>query len=420
MRRHSSRPERKSDKLADRRLERLSNTVNDLFNKATQNEKILRRYQQFELKLLDLTGFEPLLDMLIRNSVEYFQLDCAELWLYDPQSTLSGLLPEEYLYIHHLRLLTVADEFVALYGHQPTVRLLSAQGDNKLPVFKGQSFQSAALLPLVRHGIIVGSLHFGSKSQRFSDDKSTDFIAHLASVVSVCLENAVNQDRLHRLSMYDMLTQVKNRRAFQQALDEEVSRAARSGDSLSVLFVDLDHFKRINDRYGHLVGDRVLKDVAQHINTMLRKTDHVCRYGGEEFALVLPNCGRRRAMEIAERIRQQVSELIIVDDKGVSVQVTLSIGVSGWYSIAKVSDATGDNEQRIATQLITSADRGVYLAKAAGRNAIHYVKMQGIDAQDEHFSMYDAMALDSARMRSQRKVTGLDSRRNDVWPEMTL
>jgi diguanylate cyclase (GGDEF)-like protein len=196
-------------------------------------------------------------------------------------------------------------------------------------------------------------------------------------VIAVCFENAVNQERLHRLSMYDMLTQVKNRRAFHQSLSNEISRAARGGDPLSILFVDLDYFKKINDTYGHPMGDKVLKEVAQHINNMLRKTDHVCRYGGEEFALVLPNCGQQRAGEIAERIRQQISELKIVndaaeDDKSQDVSVTLSIGVCCWVPL----QPSEEREEDIARELIACSDRGVYLSKAAGRNTVHFVPIK--------------------------------------------
>jgi diguanylate cyclase (GGDEF)-like protein len=454
VRRHSGRSERKLGTLNKRRLDSLSSTVNDLFDKAAQNEKILRRYQQFELTLLDVAGFESLLDMLIRNSVEYFQLECAELWLYDPQSTLTELLPDEYLHIPHLRLLSAADELVTLYGRQPTVRLLSVTSDKELPVFDGLQLRSCALLPLVRHGVIVGSLHFGVKGQqRFTQDKSTDFITHLASVVSVCLENAVNQDRLHRLSMYDMLTQVKNRRAFHLALHNEVSRAARSSDPLSLLFVDFDYFKRINDQHGHPMGDRVLKVVAQYMNNMLRKTDHVCRYGGEEFALVLPNCGCQRALDIAERIRQQVSELTIRDDKGASVKVTLSIGVSGWYEIENNGEMGSESETGIAAELISCSDKGVYLAKAAGRNRFEYIAMQCPSTQQAQsgadFSLdlktgptsleFENAEADTIKTKSpeprgngergsderdkderDKDERDKDARRNDVWPEMTL
>ena len=430
MRRHLSRRKRQSAIIASRRLDRLSETVSDLFIKATENEKILNRYQRFELQLLDVAGFGALLDMLIRNSVEYFQLQGAELWLYDPQSTLSELLPEHYLHTSQLRLLSSADELIGLYGSRPTVRLVSDEV-GALPIFVGHRMRSCALLPLVRHGVLVGSLHFGvNNSERFAQDKSTDFITHLASIVAVCLENAVNQDRLHRLSMYDMLTQVKNRRAFQLALNNEVSRAARNGDPLSLLFIDLDHFKAINDQYGHPMGDRVLKEVAQHIHQMLRKTDHVCRYGGEEFALVLPNCAQQRAMEIAERIRQQISELIISDDKGVSVTLTVSIGVSGWFDIATVHEMDTAADIAVASELVRCADKSVYFAKAQGRNSIHFIGMDCgqartscLHALDDSDTMYCDGAAWSGSVGeavNPPKSTHLDTRRNDVWPEMIL
>jgi two-component system cell cycle response regulator len=359
-------------------LEQLSTNANDLFQKAVQNEQILRRFQQFELKLLDLTGFENLLETLLTTAIDYFQLDVIELWLYDPQKTLAELLPEEFLAMPGLHFYSSTKLLERLYGNSPEVRLVSVNDDTVLPVFTGQNLRSAALLPLVRHGVLVGSLHLGAKGQkRFTRDMSTDFITHLASVIAVCFENAVNQERLHRLSMYDMLTQVKNRRAFHQSLSNEISRAARGGDPLSILFVDLDYFKKINDTYGHPMGDKVLKEVAQHINNMLRKTDHVCRYGGEEFALVLPNCGQQRAGEIAERIRQQISELKIVndaaeDDTSQDVSVTLSMGVCCWVPL----QPSEEREEDIARELIACSDRGVYLSKAAGRNAVHFVPIK--------------------------------------------
>lgn len=382
MRRKLDRLERKSGLLVNRRLENLSNTVNELFQKAVQNENILRRYQRFELALLDLQGLDDLLDTLLRNSLEYFQLDQVELWLYDPQGILAELLTEEYLLQPGLRLLSRPDPIIQLYGKQPTVRLVSTSQGESLPVFTDKDLHSVALLPLIRQGVMVGSLHFGVRGyQRFTSDKSTDFISHLASIVSVCLENAVNQERLNRLSMYDMLTQVKNRRAFHLALDKEVSRGARSGDPLSLLFVDLDYFKQVNDNYGHPMGDKVLKSVALYINDMLRKTDHVCRYGGEEFALVLPNCSRQRAMAIGERIRQQIAALAIDCDPvagqaGVSsINITLSMGVCCWEPQPDVEQG---HEAEIAKGLIACSDKGVYLSKAAGRNCIHYVPMQDI------------------------------------------
>jgi diguanylate cyclase (GGDEF)-like protein len=356
--------------LANHRIEKLSATVGDLVKKAAHNEQVLQRYQHFELQLLDAADFDALLNVLLVKSLQHFQLDAVELWLYDPQQTLQQLLAQRQP--NGLSLLSRIEELTGLYGAKPGVRMASLLDMKTQPVFAGLKLRSAALLPLVRHGMLVGSLHFGAKGhERFSDDKSTDFIAHLASVVAVCLENAVNQERLRRLSMYDMLTQVKNRRAFKQALASEVSRAVRSQEPLSVLLLDLDFFKRINDSYGHPTGDRVLKAVAQHIEQLQRKTDHLCRYGGEEFALVLPNCNQARALEIAERIRQQVKALRIASDNQQSVALTLSIGVTCWQPSIDAPSCS-EQQQQLADALVLCADRAVYVSKESGRDRVSY------------------------------------------------
>ncbi|HET8709987.1 MAG TPA: diguanylate cyclase, partial [Spongiibacteraceae bacterium] len=233
-------------------------------------------------------------------------------------------------------------------------------------LFPGRPMRSVALLPLVRQGALVGSLHFGAfAAQRFSGDKSTDFISHLASVVAVCIENCTNQERLHRLSLIDMLTHVENRRSFHLSMDTEIARAVRRGEPLTVMLGDLDHFKAINDNHGHQVGDRVLRTVAQEISGMLRKTDHVCRYGGEEFALILPSCDRNLALEIAERIRARIASLRIASDSGIEVPTSISLGVTCWTH----PKANGVN---VAERLIRIADDAAYRAKQGGRNRVEY------------------------------------------------
>jgi diguanylate cyclase (GGDEF)-like protein len=227
--------------------------------------------------------------------------------------------------------------------------------------------RSVALLPLVRQGVLVGSFHFGAfATQRFSGDKSTDFISHLASVVAVCIENCTNQERLHRLSLIDMLTRVENRRAFHLSIDTEIARAIRRAEPLTVMLGDLDHFKAINDNHGHQVGDRVLRAVAQEIAGMLRKTDHVCRYGGEEFALILPSCDRTLALEIAERIRARIASLRIASDSGIEVSASISLGVTCWIY-------PQPNSTDVADRLIKIADDAAYHAKQGGRNRVEYL-----------------------------------------------
>jgi diguanylate cyclase (GGDEF)-like protein len=349
--------------MARGRLEQLARTVDELMDKATQNERILRRFQHFELKLLANSGIDSLLDNLLADSLQHFRLDAVELWLLDPQGILRELLPEELRQTPGLEWLDNDASLRALYGGKSVVRLASPSPSG---LFSGRPVRSSALLPLVRQNALVGSLHFGAFSaQRFSPDKSTDFINHLGSVVAVCLENCVNQERLHRLSLIDVLTRVENRRSFNTSIEKEIARALRQVEPLTVMIGDLDHFKAINDNHGHQVGDRVLYAVAQEIAGMLRKTDHVCRYGGEEFALILPNCDRALAQEIGERIRQRVAGMRVASDSGIEVPLSISLGVTCWTEPRP--DATG-----IAERLVKLADNAVYRAKGAGRNRVEY------------------------------------------------
>ncbi|MET0379745.1 MAG: sensor domain-containing diguanylate cyclase [Spongiibacteraceae bacterium] len=355
-----------NDTLARSRYERLARTVSELMDKATQNERILRKFQQYELQLLAVSGMEALFDCLLGDSLNHFQLDAVELWLFDPDRQMRTLLPATAPQWPGLVWLDSDRHLRDLYTGQHQVHLV-----NPLPagVFIGRSMRSAALLPLVRHGALVGALHLGALApQRFTADKSTDFIEHLACIVASCIENSANHERLHRLSMIDMLTRVENRRAFTQSMTTEIARAARHGEPLTVMLADLDHFKRVNDNHGHQIGDRVLSAVAQEIVTMLRKTDHVCRYGGEEFALILPNCDRALAQEVAERIRVRVSSLHIASDSGIEVPVTLSLGLTCWSQ-------PGAYPANLADQLIGLADKALYRAKDCGRNRVEFQAM---------------------------------------------
>ena len=352
-----------SNKMAQNRLEQLARTVGDLVDKATQNERILRKFQQFELQLLAITGLEALFDTLLAESLRHFRIDATELWLFDPERITRDLLSDDVRNSAGLYWFDNDRELRALYSSTLSVRLASPPPQG---LFSGRPVRSVAMLPLVRQGVLVGSFHFGAfTAQRFSSDKSTDFIGHLASVVAVCIENCTNQERLHRLSLIDMLTRVENRRAFHLSMDTEIARAMRRAEPLTVMLGDLDHFKSINDNHGHQVGDRVLRTVAQEISAMLRKTDHVCRYGGEEFALILPNCDRNLALDIAERIRARVASLRVASDSGIEVPTSISLGVTCWTQ-PKPGSAN------IADRLVKHADDAAYSAKQAGRNRVEY------------------------------------------------
>jgi diguanylate cyclase (GGDEF)-like protein len=153
---------------------------------------------------------------------------------------------------------------------------------------------------------------------------------------------------------HDVLTGIWNRRAVLDLLRRELERASRSSCSTGVLMLDLDHFKTVNDTYGHLVGDAVLNETAQRIKQVVRSYDSVGRYGGEEFLVILPGCDREQARQSAERIRLAVASSSVLAS-GSEVRITVSIGVTS-------TEATSE------TEVIAIADAALYQAKDEGRN----------------------------------------------------
>lgn len=167
-------------------------------------------------------------------------------------------------------------------------------------------------------------------------------------------------DSLSELSLRDPLTGLANRRHFMSALRREIASVARSGDSTLLLIIDIDLFKRVNDTHGHPVGDRVLQVVAETLSACVRPKDTVVRYGGEEFAVILPDCHTTYGLIVAERMRAAIEALDIAIRPDLSLHITVSIG--GAYAPA---DGQGD-----PTSWIDRADRELYKAKDGGRNRV--------------------------------------------------
>jgi two-component system, cell cycle response regulator len=165
------------------------------------------------------------------------------------------------------------------------------------------------------------------------------------------------QDALMFKATHDSVTETLNRRAVIEALEIEMARALRQHTPLAVAMLDLDHFKRVNDRFGHLAGDAVLRSVAERIEKSLRPYDVVGRYGGEEFLLVLPGCNLEQALEVAERLRQGLAADPVGFDKR-QIKVTTSIGIAA-LTQEKVEESN---------ELIKLADDALYRAKQSGRN----------------------------------------------------
>ena len=171
------------------------------------------------------------------------------------------------------------------------------------------------------------------------------------------IENAYHEE-IYRLTTIDGLTQISNKRFFMETLEREIARGQRYQRPLSLVMFDLDHFKAINDTYGHLAGDYVLKHLASAVKGRIRREDVFARYGGEEFAIVIPEIAISTAVTFAEKIRQLV-ELHEFRFEKTPIAVTISVGVAGT-----------ERQQVDPEALIKQADDNLYAAKAAGRNQV--------------------------------------------------
>jgi diguanylate cyclase (GGDEF)-like protein len=212
---------------------------------------------------------------------------------------------------------------------------------------------------------MVGIIGLGSRDpHRFSAKLATDFLQRLGAIGAVCLENAFNREQMRLTSLTDPLTGLYNRRYLEQRLSGEVARAQRHRQPLSFLFLDADHFKRVNDTYGHDAGDRVLMHLGAHLKRLLRTSDIAVRFGGEEFAMVLPQTTLSNARELAERIRRAIAAHPARLDSGEAIHLTISIGVSGTDS------HWSQAPESVASELVRLADEAVYAAKEAGRNRV--------------------------------------------------
>ena len=215
-------------------------------------------------------------------------------------------------------------------------------------------------VPMLSHGRLVGLLLLGAKKggERFVAEEM-ELLELLATQAATVFENA----RLFESATFEGLTGLYRREAVLEILDREWSRSIRYDRPLSIALADLDRFKWINDRHGHLAGDLVLQRVAAELRAHVRDTDFIGRFGGEEFLIVLPETQLEGATQLAEKIRERIEALEIGVDSGEPLRVTLSIGV------ASRSEVKGDGKTR-ARPLLQAADAALYGAKRNGRNRV--------------------------------------------------
>ena len=220
---------------------------------------------------------------------------------------------------------------------------------------------SGLAVPLLIPERFIGVLVVGGKEGGLPyPAEEQDLLSLLAHHVASVFENA----RLFESATYESLTGLLRREAILEQLDHEMERAQRYGRPLTLAMADLDYFKEVNDRYGHLAGDTLLKAISQVASDGLRSTDWIGRYGGEEFLVILPETDIAGAASVAEKIRSLVQLTSVPMDDGSMARVTISIG------LASLRHDQPRQVRPSARDLIAAADRSLYEAKNSGRNRV--------------------------------------------------
>ncbi len=230
----------------------------------------------------------------------------------------------------------------------------NVETDQAILAIKKKNLRSGTLMcvPLLAKDKLLGVLNVSRPEPDSFSDKDFELFISLANQAAIAIENA----RLYRYAVTDEMTGLYNHRYFQQRLDEELLRADRYNNHISLLILDVDHFKKFNDTYGHPEGDRVLKTVARLIEKSVREIDISARYGGEEFVVICPEKNGEGSLVPAERIRQAIESYDFrIGEK--PVQITVSMGLACY-----------PDQARSKTELIQRADYALYFSKANGRN----------------------------------------------------
>jgi diguanylate cyclase (GGDEF)-like protein len=322
--------------------------------KARQQAEIL---QQMGVVLSSTLEQEQLLSMVLKYLMKLVPCDSSTIMLIQGNKARvvatrgelnsSHILPEEI----NLPGDSLFQEVVEGHGY---LLIHDVAGDPRLDYLEGMdAMHSCICVPLVAHSCTIGLLTLGSAQPGYYTDREATLVQSFAGHVALALDNARLYREMRHSAHTDGLTGLYNRRYMYQELERELARSRRYGHPLSLLICDLDNFKKYNDQYGHLAGDDLLRELGEMMKNYIRKSDTAFRYGGEEFAILLPHTDQHSALILAERLREAVSSKnFLIREKLQIGHITLSVGVASYPEDAVELDS-----------LINLADMALYEAK---------------------------------------------------------
>lgn len=309
------------------------NDSNQLLNILRENEIVAAKFHDVESKILSVLNYRDFFEVLLSEIMVRFYLPFVWISLIEEKEVTRLILEslgESQMLKDKSRIIKAA-YFKELCGTSSAPLL----ANRDLPPFYGlfpenrnYLIKSIAIVPITLDGEIIGSLNLAdTDEERFHPDFETSLLERLAIKVSLCLSNVTAHEKLRFLAYHDPLTELLNRRVMEKVLKREFQRSERYGSPLSVAFIDVDHFKGINDRYGHGAGDELLRFLASALGSMSRTTDVVARFAGDEFVVVLPETGRGQTEKFLRRldlfIRESPPEV-----EGNRIQFSISHGTA--------------------------------------------------------------------------------------------
>ena len=334
--------------------------IQQLIENSKVNESIARKLFEIETEVLACQSSEELLQRLLALIQAKFQLSGIALLLAEPtplRYLINGNLQSNW---HQKNTKHIAAEKLALLhaDKMPVLTNELTQLKSMVPATLLSGAKSAALTPLSLEGKLFGSLLFTDQSPaRFHQKLGTFHLEQLAVKVSLCLSNVLIREQLEYMAHYDRLTGVANRRLMEVCIGEELIRQRRYGVPFSLLFIDCNKFKAINDTYGHDCGDKVLAYVASQLQELVRENDKCFRYAGDEFVVVLASQTLPEAEQASERLCQFFNKNPM-PYQNIRLPVSISCGA-----------AASDGKQTM-DELLKSADKNLYANKKANNGMV--------------------------------------------------
>jgi diguanylate cyclase (GGDEF)-like protein len=343
--------------------------IKEIIETLNQNQEIAQKFFEIETSILSILNFKDFLERLLTEIKDKMEIPFVWISLIE-ESDFADMLqksaPSEIL--KERTSLIKRDLFLKVIKNKTDPTLANADltaFHALLPREHKYHIQSLAIAPLMLDGGIIGSLNQADSSAfRYRPDMDATLLKRLATIVSICLSNFMAHEKLNFLASRDSLTGLLNRRVLEHIVKREFERAIRYRTPLTVVFLDVDDFKMVNDLYGHDAGDDVLKHVATQLLSMTRASDVVARFAGDEFIIILPNTPVDEASEFANRLQTFFINHPL-NFEGIPIRISLSCGLS------HMEDGAYD-----AMSLLKKADKMLYRAKMERNTRYSYLQIR--------------------------------------------